>query len=74
MRIEFPDALYHLMSRGDRREDIFLENAEMQGQPIGYLFASINAGSIRYSLLFKNGTRLDMPCILGELQARLGEV
>jgi two-component system LytT family response regulator len=28
----------------------------------------------RYSLLLKNGTRLDMTCSLGELQARLGEV
>ena len=28
----------------------------------------------RYSLLRKNGTRLDMTCTLGGLQARLGEV
>jgi two-component system LytT family response regulator len=32
------------------------------------------AGSGRYSVLLKNGTRLDMTCSLGELQARLGEV
>ncbi|HVY68811.1 MAG TPA: LytTR family DNA-binding domain-containing protein [Verrucomicrobiae bacterium] len=32
------------------------------------------AGSGRYSLLLKNGIRLDMTCSLGELQARLGEV
>jgi two-component system LytT family response regulator len=32
------------------------------------------AGSGRYSLLLKNGTRLDMTCSLGELQTRLGEV
>jgi len=32
------------------------------------------AGSGRYSLLLKTGTRLDMTCSLGELQARLGEV
>jgi two-component system, LytTR family, response regulator len=32
------------------------------------------SGSGRYSLLLKNGTRLDMTCSLGELQARLGEV
>lgn len=25
LRIEFPGAVYHLMSRGDRREDIFLD-------------------------------------------------
>jgi DNA-binding LytR/AlgR family response regulator len=27
----------------------------------------------RYSLLLKNGARLDMTCSLAELQARLGE-
>ncbi len=32
------------------------------------------AGSGRYSLLLKNGTRLDMTCALSELQARLGEI
>ena len=32
------------------------------------------AGSGRYSLLLKNGTRSDMTCSLVELQARLGEV
>ncbi|MDV7392563.1 transposase, partial [Arthrospira platensis SPKY1] len=26
MRIEFPGALYHVMSRGDRREDIFWDD------------------------------------------------
>src|SRR5436190_23512810 len=33
-----------------------------------------SAGSGRHSLLLKNGTRLDMTCSLGELQARIGEV
>jgi len=28
----------------------------------------------RYSLVLKNGTRLDMTCTLGELQSRLGEI
>lgn len=32
------------------------------------------AGSGRYILLLKNGTRLDMTCALSELQARLGEI
>jgi two-component system LytT family response regulator len=32
------------------------------------------AGTGRHSLLLKNGTRLDMTCSLGELQARLGEI
>ena len=28
LRVEFPDAIYHLMSRGDRREDIFLNDVD----------------------------------------------
>jgi hypothetical protein len=26
LRIEYPGAMYHVMSRGDRREDIFLDD------------------------------------------------
>lgn len=32
------------------------------------------SGSGRYSLLLKSGSRLDMTCSLGELQARLGQI
>ena len=28
MRMEYPGAMYHVMSRGDRREDIFLEDVD----------------------------------------------
>jgi REP element-mobilizing transposase RayT len=28
LRVEFPGAIYHLMSRGDRREDIFLNDVD----------------------------------------------
>lgn len=28
LRIEFPGALYHVTSRGDRREDIFVDDAD----------------------------------------------
>ena len=28
LRIEFPGALYHVTSRGDRREDIFLDDMD----------------------------------------------
>ncbi len=28
LRIEFPDALYHITSRGDRREDIYDDDAD----------------------------------------------
>ena len=44
------------------------------GQSAGAIREIQPAGSGRYSLLLKNGTRLDMTCSLGELQARLGEV
>ena len=30
MRVEYPGAMYHLMSRGDRREDIFLDDVDRQ--------------------------------------------
>lgn len=30
LRIEYPGALYHVMSRGDRREDIFLDDVDRQ--------------------------------------------
>jgi len=28
LRIEFPGALYHVTARGDRREDIFVDDAD----------------------------------------------
>lgn len=31
LRIQYPGAIYHLMSRGDRREDIFLDLADREG-------------------------------------------
>ena len=30
MRIEYPGAIYHIMSRGDRREDIFHDEVDRQ--------------------------------------------
>ena len=30
LRVEYPDAIYHIMSRGDRREDIFLDDVDRQ--------------------------------------------
>ena len=30
IRVEYPDAIYHIMSRGDRREDIFLDDVDRQ--------------------------------------------
>jgi len=28
LRIQYPGAIYHVMSRGDRREDIFLDDVD----------------------------------------------
>ena len=30
LRVEYPGAMYHVMSRGDRREDIFLNDVDRQ--------------------------------------------
>ena len=30
LRVEYPGAMYHVMSRGDRREDIFLDGVDRQ--------------------------------------------
>jgi hypothetical protein len=33
--LEFPIAKYHVMNRGDRREDIFLNDADQQSRLVG---------------------------------------
>jgi putative transposase len=30
MRVQYPGAMYHVMNRGDRREDIFLSDVDRQ--------------------------------------------
>jgi putative transposase len=30
LRVEYADALYHVMSRGDRREDIFVDDLDRE--------------------------------------------
>ena len=30
VRVEYPGAIYHVMSRGDRREDIFFDSTDRQ--------------------------------------------
>ena len=30
LRVEFPGAIYHVLSRGDRREDIFRDDVDRQ--------------------------------------------
>ena len=31
LRIQYPGAIYHVMNRGDRREDIFKDDQDRQG-------------------------------------------
>ena len=30
IRVQYPGAIYHVMSRGDRREDIYLDDVDRQ--------------------------------------------
>jgi len=30
LRVQYPGAIYHVMSRGDRREDIYLDDVDRQ--------------------------------------------
>jgi REP-associated tyrosine transposase len=47
LRIEFPSALYHVISRGDGREDIYLEEGDRQAW-LGILGAGMKIGSDCY--------------------------
>ena len=33
LRIQYPGAMYHVMSRGNRRQDIFLGNSQERKRP-----------------------------------------
>src|SRR5258705_10932475 len=43
LRVEYPGAVYHIMSRGDRREDIFLNDVDRTN----YFFTRDHLGSVR---------------------------
>jgi hypothetical protein len=34
MRVEYPGAIYHVRSRGGRREDIFLDDVDRQSRRV----------------------------------------
>lgn len=40
MRVEYPGAIYHVMDRGDRREDIFVNDVDRQGGPVSFSFGT----------------------------------
>ena len=44
LRVEFPGAIYHVLSRGDRREDIFLDDVDWQDFPKTLAEASQKTG------------------------------
>jgi REP element-mobilizing transposase RayT len=51
LRVEYPGAMYHVMSRGDRREDIFLDDVDRQDFLKTLAEGSVN-GSVNENVLF----------------------
>jgi REP element-mobilizing transposase RayT len=53
LRIEFPGAVYHITSRGDRREDIFADEEDRQAllQALGQALARFDAQLLAYCLM-----------------------
>ena len=49
--MQYPDAYYHVMSRGNRGEDIFITDSDratfLDGKEIGEIFGLITAPSAR---------------------------
>ena len=53
MRVEYPGAIYHVMDRGDRREDIFVDDVDRQdlvketALPIKWIAARVQIGTAK---------------------------
>jgi hypothetical protein len=56
MRVEYPGAIYHVMSRGDRREDIFLDDIDRQDFKASF-FSDARAMQPSWPLLPGSGER-----------------
>jgi hypothetical protein len=41
MRVEYAGAIYHVMSRGDRREDIFVDDVDRKDRLLAYPWTSL---------------------------------
>ncbi len=53
LRIESPGAVYHVTSRGDRREDIFVDDEDRQGllAVVAQAFSRFDAQALAYCLM-----------------------
>src|SRR5690349_13339442 len=53
LRIEFPGAVYHVTSRGDRREDIFVDDGDRDAllQILGQALSRFDAQALAYCLM-----------------------
>ena len=53
LRIEFPGAVYHVTSRGDRREDIFIDDEDRHGllQVVAQALSRFDAEALAYCLM-----------------------
>jgi len=53
LRIEFPGAVYHVTSRGDRREPIFVDDADRQGllEVVAQALSRFDAEALSYCLM-----------------------
>jgi REP element-mobilizing transposase RayT len=53
LRIEFPGAVYHVTSRGDRREDIFADDEDRQGflELLGQALSRFDGEMLAYCLM-----------------------
>ncbi len=53
LRIEFPGAVYHVTSRGDRREDIFVDDEDRQGllAVVAQALSRFDAEALAYCLM-----------------------
>jgi hypothetical protein len=54
-RIEYPGAMYHVMSRGDRSEDIFLDDVDRQD------FLSVSENGLAVVKMFARERRGSVP-------------
>ena len=56
LRVEYPGAMYHVMSRGDRREDIFLNDVDRHDflKTLAEACLKTEKGSVRWIVIFQS--------------------
>ena len=63
LRIEFPGALYHVTSRGDRREPIFLDDEDRRAllEVVAQAMQRFDAQALAYCLMGKDVYKRQAP-------------